>query len=137
MSSSLLGAFDLGIDRSVAYFVNHYIRHRYQKSKSERNNSLKLLPTTHKGREKDINTTIAIVLSVSEVKIPPLSRDFPWTMIVEELRYLRDFEFLEMRKYVDTEDQPTLVKALCHYRKRYFESNPDIYRETKESIKEL
>ena len=60
MSSSLLGAFDLGIDRSVAYFVNHHIQHYYQKSKSERNNSLKLLPTTHTGREKDINTTIVI-----------------------------------------------------------------------------
>ena len=137
MSSSLLGAFDLGIDRSVAYFVNHHIRHRYQKSKSEKDNSLKLLPTTHERREKDINTTIAIRLSISEEEISPLSRDFPRTMIVEELGYLRDFEFPEMREYVDTEDRPTLVKALCHYRKRYFESNPDIYRETKESIEEL
>jgi hypothetical protein len=93
MSSSLLGAFDLGIDRSVAYFVNHHIRHRYQKSKSEKDNSLKLLPTTHEGQEKDINTTIAICLSVSEEEISPLLRDVPWTMIVEELCYLRDFKF--------------------------------------------
>lgn len=56
----------------------------------------------------------------------PLSRDFPRTVIVEELCYFQDFEFPKMHEYVGTEDQPTLVKALCHFLKRYFESNPNI-----------
>ena len=67
----------------------------------------------------------------------PLIRVFPKKKIVEELTHLRDFEFPEMRIFTETEDRPTLVKAVCLYRKRNFENNPHIYQETKECIVEL
>ena len=137
VNSSFLGSYDLGIDRITSYYVQHHIRDRYTKTRSEKDNELKLIPTTHELQHKNKKTTLAARLSIKEEELMPLIRVFPKKKIVEELTHLRDFEFPEMRIFTETEDRPTLVKAVCLYRKRNFEINPHIYQETKECIVEL
>ena len=57
---------------------------------------------------------------------------------MQELNHLRKYEFpTEMRQYDDSEDRSTLVKALCVYRKRYFERYPEICKETEDAVKNL
>ena len=42
-----------------------------------------------------------------------------------------------MQQYDDSEDRSTLVKALCVYRKRYFERYPEICKETEDAVNNL
>ena len=57
MSSSLLGGFDMGITRIKSYYVEHHVRSRSPKTRSEGSVSLKILPATHERREKDLEKT--------------------------------------------------------------------------------
>ena len=77
MSASLLGGFDMGITRMNSYYVEHHIRSRFPKTRSEGNVSLKILPTTHECREKYLEKTRVCQLSVLRSELEPLKRDFP------------------------------------------------------------
>ena len=137
MSASLLNAYDMGITRTKAYFVEHHIRNRCQKSRSEGNVSLKLLPTTHERRENDLKKTRLCRVSVKESDLGPLIREFSRALIVEELNYYRDFCFPDIPQYKKTNKRPVLVAALCQYRKSYFRMYPEIYENTIASLDEL
>ena len=137
MSSSLLGGFDMGIIRIQAYYDEHHGHNRFPTTRSEANVSLKLLPTTHELREKDLEKTRICRLSVLESELLPLKREFPRSLIVEELDYYRDFCFPEIPSYTQNGSRSILVAALCEHRKRYFERYPDIYENTRTSLDEL
>jgi len=137
MSTLLLGGFDMGIMRMNSYYVEHHIRSRFPKTRSEGNVSLKILPTTHERREIELEKTRVCQLSVLASELEPLKKDFPRTLIVEELDHYRDYCFPEILPYKKTDSRPTLVAALCEHRQRYFERYPDIYEDTKAGLDEL
>lgn len=137
VSSSYLGGYDLGVERAIAYFVQHHIDSRFSTTRSEDDVSLKLLPTTHNQRAKDLEITRIIRLSVSVDELRPLSSEFPRKKLVEELDHLRRFCFPEMPEYKESHGRPRLLDAFCQYRKRYFELHPEVFEEVKESLEHL
>ena len=63
ISSSILEGFKIGINRGIDYFIEHHLENRYIKKRSEVNATLKLLPTNHEIRKKDLEITKAIRFS--------------------------------------------------------------------------
>jgi len=137
MSSSILGAFDAGMQRAKAYFVQHHVRERYPIHRTEDIVSLRLLPTTHGRRKKDLETSRVVRLSVVPSVLLPLHAELPKKKILEELDQLRQFCFPEMPEFKDTDARPLLVEEFCRYRKRYFALYPDVYEDLKESLELL
>jgi hypothetical protein len=137
MSSSYLGGFDLGVERAKAYFIEHHVRRRYPTKRSEGIVSLKLLPTTHDQRVRDLEKTRTVRLSVEPRELEPMRSEFPKEKILEELNHFREYCFPEMPEYKISEGRPELVRVFCKYRKRYFELYPEVYQETKEATEQL
>lgn len=134
MNSALLGAFGMGLQRIQAYYVQHHIFNRYEKTRSEQDNSLKLLSTTHGRQINDIETTKIVQLSVDYDKLYNASRVFPRPKVITELTYLREYAYPNMRDYSNVSDRSVLVKALCLYRSRYLEENPEAYHHISQRI---
>ena len=142
MSSSILGGYhELGIPRIREYYVKHHYQNRYQKTRSEKSAfgvCLKVLPTTHARRAKDIATTKLIRYLCDISAIEKLKKDFPMPEIIQEVDYYRQYiPGMPNDNFVQNLKRRGLVECLCKYRRIYFDTFPDEERSTIESVEEL
>ena len=142
MSSSILGGYqELGISRIREYYVKHHYENRYKKTRSEKSAfgvCLKVLPTTHGRREKDIENTKLIRYSCDISAIHKLKKEFPMSEIMEEIDYYRQYiPNMPHAKSILNLKRRGLVECLCKYRRIYFDAFPAEERSTIESVTEL
>eukprot|EP00536_Pseudo-nitzschia_multiseries_P009181 jgi/Psemu1/22556/gm1.22556_g len=135
-SCSLFDGYNLGIERIKSYYVEHHIRNRYMKKRSEENVCLKLLPTTHDCRERDLGKLRALRYSCKPEDILPLLSEFPRNKILDELDHYCDYCFPELPNSTALKRQQ-LVEVLCQYRKQFFKEFPEVYESTKSAVEEL
>ena len=140
MSSSILGGYnDVGVPRIIEYYIKHHCENRYKKTRSEKGTqgvSLKVLPTTHQRRLRDIEITKIIRCPCNYNEILKLQKEFPKKCIIEELDYYRDF-IPDIPTFSESNTRPELVKAVCEYRQSYFNMFPEVEASTIESVKVL
>lgn len=130
MSSSILGGYEeIGIPRTISYYVTHHCQNRYRKTRSENpllGVCLKALPTTHARRAKDIEITKLIQYSCDASAIKKLIRDFPMTEVVDEIEYYRKYiQNIPNKKELKNMKRPALVTCLCKFRRKYFDTYPE------------
>ena len=101
---TLVGGYqELGISRIREYYVKHHYENRYKKTRSEKSAfgvCLKVLPTTHGRREKDIENTKLIRYSCDISAIHKLKKEFPMSEIMEEIDYYRQYILVKKIKKV-------------------------------------
>ena len=137
MSSSLLDAPKIGLDRIVDYFIDFHIDQRFPTSRRGLDDTLKQLPTTHSRRKQDIEITRKVRCSTNPDEFKNLQNYYSRKDIVQELKHLKDFYFDDMDVYKESQPRPTLVNALCRWRTVYFETYPDMYQKAWDSIQDM
>ena len=137
VSSSILEGFEIGINRGIDYFIEHHLVNRYIKKRSEVNVSLKLLPTNHDIRTKDLERTKAIRLSIDPNELYQLEKYFNKDQIITALDWLRDDFYPGIPEYNKKHTRKELCDALCNYRERYFHEFPEVPQMKKEAIDQL
>ena len=138
VSSSILEGFEIGINRGIDYFIEHHLENRYIKKRSEVNATLKLLPTNHEIRKKDLEITKAIRLSTDSAELNQLQKHFNKTQIILALNWLRDDLYTDIPVYSTNDNsRMELCVALCTYRKRYFEEFPEVAQRKREELDQL
>ena len=137
MSSSLLDAPNIGLDRIREYYIEFNIDKRFPTSRRGLRDKLKALPTTHQRRMKDIDITRKIRCSTNLDDFKDLQNYFDRRAIVEELNHLKDFYFDDMDRYIATQPRPLLVNALCEWRQLFFETYPLEYQFRMDSVQDL
>lgn len=137
ISNSFLNAMDIGDHRKVDYYTEWNIRWRNSAKRGEDVVSLKLLPTSALKREEDIDKMRIVRLSVDEDEIEPLVQEFPKKKILRDLDHLREDLYPEIPIFNSQAKRKVLVRALCKWRQKYFEDNPDIYEECIERLTQL
>ena len=133
----LFEAFELGEERAIAYYIEHYITNQGCVKRSEKNVSLKLLPATAVARNKDLDRLRAVRLSTDPTKLQPLRTEFPKKDIVAELDQLRECVYPDIPNHGLADNRETLVGCLCQYRAKYFLDYPEVHENTKESVEAL
>ena len=137
MSSSLLDAPRIGLDRIRDYYIEFHINQRFPTTRRGLKDSLKTLPTTHLRRLQDINITRKIRCSTNPDDFKKLQNYYDRKDIVQELTHLRNFFFADMETYNENQPRPLLVDALCEWRKIFFETYPMMYQNAWDSVEEM
>eukprot|EP00536_Pseudo-nitzschia_multiseries_P000949 jgi/Psemu1/2153/gm1.2153_g len=125
-SCSSFDSYNLGIERIKSYYVEHHIRNRYVKKRSEDNDH----------RERDLGKLRVLRYSCKPEDILPLLREFPRKKILDKLDYYRDYCFLELPNSTALKRQQ-LFEVLCQYHKQFFKEFPEVYESTKSAVEEL
>lgn len=137
MSSSILDAPTIGLNRIRDYFIEFHIDSRFPRHRRGLRDTLKTLPTTHERRLQDIEITRKIRCSTDVKDFKGLTNFFNKEQMLEELDHLRDFFLPDMPPYTDKQKQPVLLRALCEWRKIFFTEHPNLYQDALDSVEEL
>lgn len=130
ISSALLRVTTIGLERAIPYYVEHHIKNRHGKTRSEKVVSLRRVPSSAEARQGNKTTEILARTSTNLEKLLGLKRRLTIPRIKEELVWLRNMyeDDIPPDTELNTMKRHVLMFVLCEFRSRYYTDFPGMHK---------